>query len=124
MVCGNDHQGIRHHVLDQITKQEADLGTNATGFLLLDQHANGLGLTDFEGKILVIALWSPHDPDSVLLLDKLNQMQATYGSRGVQPVAVCLGEDTGAAATFGIGEAARYPVLEDWGTYNAPVRSE
>lgn len=124
IVYGHDPQAIRHPVMDQITQQDADLGTHAPGFLLPDQHGNVLGLTDFEGKILVIALWSPHDPDSVLLLDRLNQMQATYGSRGVQPIAVCLGEDTGAAATFGIGEAARYPVLEDWGTYNAPVRSE
>ena len=50
------------------------------------------------------------------------QMQAMYekyGKRGVQPVAVCLSQDLGAAATFARGERLDYPVVTDWGTHNS-----
>jgi hypothetical protein len=121
---GHDPQAIRHPAMDQITQMDADMGLRAPGFLLPDQYGRQRGLSDFAGKILLIALWSPHDPDSVLLLDRLNEVEARFGAQGVQPIAICLGEDTGAAVTFARGERLRYPVFEDWGTYNAPVKSE
>lgn len=121
---GHDPQAISQPVMIQIADQDVDNGMRASGFLLPDQHGKLTGLSDFDGKILVIALWSPHDPDSVLMLDRLNEIEAAFGAQGVQPIAICLGEDTGAAATFAFGEHARYPVVEDWGTYNAPVKSE
>jgi len=54
----------------------------------------------------------------LLLLDRLNDIQAKFGAAGVQPIAVTICEDTGASSVFAYGEVLRYPVVADWGTYN------
>jgi hypothetical protein len=45
-------------------------------------------------------------------------MYRQYGARGVLPVAICLSEDNGAAATFATGEQLSFPMVSDWGTYH------
>ena len=121
---GHDPEVHLNPAMDRMGDQDTDVGRRSAGFLLPDQNGRLTGLADHDGKILVIALWSPHDPDSVRLLDRLNDIQARFSAQGVQPIAVTLSEDTGAAATFAAGEALRYPVVEDWGTYNAPKNSD
>jgi len=117
---GHDPEVWLNPAMERMGDQDAAVGLRAAGFLLPDQNGKLTGLSDFNGKILVIALWSPRDPDSVMLLDRLNEIQARFASQGVQPIAVTICEDTGATATFARGEALRYPVVADWGTYNAP----
>jgi peroxiredoxin len=111
-------------ILERMAEQDVSLGRRAAGFTLPDQNGRLTGLSDFEGKILVIALWSPREPDSVFLLDRLNEIQARYGGAGVQAIAVTVCEDTGATTTFARGEGLKYPVVTDWGTYNAPRGSD
>jgi hypothetical protein len=121
---GHDPDAHVNPVLERMGEQDTGVGRVAAGFLLPDQNGRPLGLSDFSGKILVIALWSPHDPDSILLLERLNDIQAKYGARGVQPIAITICEDTGASSVFAEGESLRYPVVEDWGTFNAPKGSD
>ncbi len=121
---GHDPEVKLNPVMERMADQDTALGSRAAGFLLPDQHGKLTGLAQYEGKVLVIALWSPRDPDSVLLLDRLNDIQAQLGKSGVQPVAVTICEDIGAASVFAYGEALRYPVVADWGTFNAPRGTE
>lgn len=121
---GHDaHTGL-NPAMERMAEQDTAVGLRAAGFLLPDQNGKVIGLSDFTGKILVVALWSPRDPDSVLMLDRLNDVQKQYGARGVQPVAVALSEDNGAAFTFARGENLQYPVVTDWGTVYAPNRAD
>lgn len=106
--------------LDLMEAQNIVPNNPAPGFLFPDQHRRPTQLSDYEGSIFVIALWSPADPDSATILDRLQQISAKYGKQGVQPVAICISEDVGAAATFALGERLSYPVVEDWGTHHAP----
>lgn len=69
---------------------------------------------------MLVALWSPVDPDSALLLARLEAEWERHGSQGVQPVAICLSEDSSAAKTFAIGDQLHYPVVHDWGTSHGP----
>ncbi len=121
---GHDPEVRINPVMERMGDQDTSMGNRAAGFTLPDQNGKLTGLADFEGKILVIALWSPRDPDSVLLLDVLNRIHAEFGKSGVQPVAITICEDVGAASVFAHGEALTYPVVADWGTFNAPRGSE
>ena len=121
---GHDPDVHLNPAMDRMGAQDVAIGTRAAGFTLPDQHGRLTGLSDYDGQILVIALWSPQDPDSVLLLDKLNDVQARFASAGVQPIAVTICEDVGATNVFAGGERLRYPVVADWGTYNAPRGSD
>lgn len=121
---GHDPQIRRHPVMESLGEQDASIGQRAPGFLLPDQNGRQTGLSDFPGKILLIALISPREPDSVLLLERLSEMQSRFGAQGVQPIAICFSEDNSAAITFARGERLAYPVVSDWGTYNVPIRSE
>lgn len=122
----NSHDPQTHinPILERMGEQDTDKGIRAPGFLLPDQNGKLTGLSDYKGKILVIALWSPHDPDSVLILDRLNDLQAKYGARGVQPLAITLSEDNGTAFTYARGESLNYPVVTDWGTNSAQNKAD
>jgi len=121
---GHDPEARLNPVMDKMGEQDTTVGRRAAGFTLPDQNGKLTGLGEYEGKILLIALWSPRDPDSVLLLDRLNDVVAQYGKSGVQPVALTICEDSGATSAFAFGERLNYPVLADWGTYNAPKGTE
>lgn len=112
-----------HPALELMAEQNITVGNRTPGFRLPDQYGKPTSLSDFPGSILVVALWSPQDRESVLLLARLDDLRAKYGARGVQPVAICLSEDTGAGVTFARGESLAYPVVSDWGSYHAPRSS-
>jgi peroxiredoxin len=105
--------------LEMMGSQNAVLGERAPGFRLPAAAGRMTSLADYPGRVLVIALWSPTDPYSIVLLDHLEEIQGKYGSRGVQVVAVCVSEDVGAASVFARGEGLHYPVVADWSTHNA-----
>lgn len=120
----HDPQLRRHAIMENIGEQDATVGQRAPGFILPDQNGRPTGLSDFSGKILVIALVSPREPESIFLLNRLNEIHAKHGAQGVQPIAICLSEDNSAALTYARGEGLTYPVVMDWGTYNVPIKSE
>lgn len=121
---GHDPQAITSPFMELVARQNIVFGERAPGFLLPDQAGRPTTLSGLHDRVLLIALWSPRDQESGLLLARLNDLYLRYGSRGVQPVAICISEDTGAAATFAAGERVAYPVVADWGTHNAPKSAE
>ena len=121
---GHDPMTRLNPKLERMSEQNLSHGDLVPGFLLPDQHGKMVGLSHFPGRILLIALWSPSDPDSALLLSHLDSIHKKYEKQGVLPVAICLSEDTGAATTFAQGEKLAYPVVYDWGTHNASKQME
>ncbi len=121
---GHDPMARQSKALDRMESQSIQENALAPGFLLPDQNGKPTGLSHFPGKILIIALWSPQDPDSTFLLSKLEEVSKKYGAQGVQPIAICLSEDAGVAKTFAQGEAVSYPIVYDWGTHNASRQTD
>lgn len=117
---GHDPTLRMHPFMERMAVQDMVEGERAPGILLPDQNGRLVQLSDFPDKILLVALWSPSDPESATLLAHLNDLHARYGAQGVQPVAICLSQDVGAGATFARGERLTYPIVSDWGTYNIP----
>lgn len=105
--------------LDTMMSQNAVMGELAPGFRLPGASGHLESLADYPGRILLITLWSPADSESTIVLDRLEQIWKKYGSRGVQPVAICLSEDPAAVTTFARGADVHYPVVHDWGTHSA-----
>jgi hypothetical protein len=121
---GHDPSAIENPNLERVALQTINEGERTPGFLLPDQYGRQTSLSQFPGRILLVALWSPRDPDSTLLLARLEALQQRYGKQNVQPVAICLSEDASAATTFAVGERLHYPLVYDWGTYNGPRQQE
>ncbi len=105
--------------MELLSEQTVTVGMRAPGFLLPGQDGKPVSLSQFPGRIMIVALWNARDSESVFLLARLREIKEKYGSRGAQPVAICLCEDSGAATTFALGESLPYPVVTDWGTHNA-----
>ena len=125
-VLRNGHDPMVHEDqgLIRMSQQTVAVGGRAPGFLLPDGKNRGVSLSERFGKVLVVALFSPSDADSGLLLAELERIRREYGAKGVEPVAICLSEDSGAPATFAAGETLGFPVVHDWGTHNAPQSTE
>ena len=115
----HDPLAFQHAGMIRMGEQTFQEGALIPGLLLPDQNGRATSLSQFPGRILIVALWSPRDPDSVAMLARLHDIYGRYGARGVLPIAVCLSEDASAASTFALGERIAFPVLYDWGTYNA-----
>ncbi len=111
-------------VLDEFQQQNAVLNMLAPGFLLPDQNGKLTSLSDFPNSILIIALWSPENQETASMFSLLKMLQSKFAGKNVQPIAICISEDSSAAATFARGEGVSFPVVLDWGTHNAPKTSE
>ncbi len=119
---GHDPHIRLNPTLELMAAQDTQAGARAAGFLFPDQHGNPTSLADYPGKVLVIALLSPHDVDTGSMLTALNALQKKYGARGVQVVGVCLSEDNSAAPALAIGEGLVFPLVTDWGTSSVPEK--
>jgi hypothetical protein len=113
---GYDSLAMQDPGLDRMSMQDIVVGELTPGFLLPDQNGRPTFLSRYQGRILLIALWSPTDPDSPLLLSRLQEAGEKYAQQGVQPISICLSEDGSAARTYAIGDQLSYPVAYDWGT--------
>jgi peroxiredoxin len=105
--------------LEMMAMQTAPVGELAPGFRLPNTTGGLSSLADYPGRILVIGLWSPEDSESTIILARLEDVWRKYGSRGVQPIAICISQDRSAAAVFARGSGVDFPVVLDWGTHNA-----
>ena len=117
---GHDRDNSSNPTLELMSQQDTWIGQTAPGMTLPDQNHRLVGLSDYPGKILVIALWSPEDSDSAQTLEHLQAIQDKYGSRGVQSFAIGISPDNGASYAFAVGGNLSFPILNDWGTFNAP----
>lgn len=119
LYSSHDPNGYQNPALENMTQQNLVIGNRTPGFLLPSQNGHNVKLSDFPNKILVIGVWSPHEPESITLLDYFETIYARYGAQGVQPVAICISEDNSTGSAFARGESLSYPVVMDWGTHNA-----
>jgi hypothetical protein len=105
-------------------QQNATFGFKAPGFRLPDANGKLVSPVDTPDGIMVMALFSVNDPESAFVLARLEEVRKKYGAKGVQPIAICMSEDVGAAAAFARGEGVNYPVLQEWGTHNSDKPAE
>jgi peroxiredoxin len=121
---GHDSMALKNPDLERIGVQTIREGDLAPGFLYADQYGKPTRLSLFPGKILLLTLFSPRDPDSAQLLARLEAVHKEFGAQGVLPIAICISEDASAASTFAHGEGLSYPLIYDWGTYNGSQQEE
>ena len=119
-VSSHDPMIKMNPLLVRMAGQHAELGKRAPGFTLPDKSGRLVSLSDFPGKIIVLAVVNPDDAESARCLTLLESVQQEFGAQGVQCIAVCTSQDEGAAATLSRGMAVSYPVVQDIGTYNGP----
>ena len=119
---GHDPHTHLNPSLELVAAQDTQAGLRAAGFLLPDQNGTQVTLADFPGRVLAIALFSPHDVDTGAALSMLSDIQRKYAGKGVQVVGVCLSEDNSAVPSLARGDALPFPVVTDWGTNAVPEK--
>ena len=76
-----------------VASQHELVGERAPGFALPEARGGTVQLHDFPNQRLVILVWSPHVPQSVVALETLARTRASWEEPDVQLVAVCIDED-------------------------------
>ncbi len=87
-------------ILAAIATQAVSEGDPAPGFWLSDAGGNLVGLSDFDGRPVVLAFWGPGAPNSVRLLPALDALAGRHSGAGLATVAVCLDRDAAAIRPF------------------------
>ena len=123
-IHSHDPQIRMNPLVLRMAAQHAEIGKRAPGFSFPDQNGRSTSLSDFPGKIMVLAIVTPEGAESASSLAQLESIQRKYGGQGVQCAAVCTSQDEGAAATLARGMGLSYPVVQDIGTYNGPAGME
>jgi peroxiredoxin len=96
------------------------------GFWLPGTAGPRTGLRAFEGRILVVGLWSPSVPESLPVLELLRDLHDRYARRGVAVIAICIAEDNAVSGHFARENRYPFPMLYDPGaraTENASAGS-
>jgi len=104
-------------VLLNMAGQHLDSSPRAPGFWLPDQHGRDFRLSSTEGRVVVILLWSPHEPDSVPALTALRRVAAELPDERTECVAVCLSNDHALSAHVAAQGPYRFPMVTDIGTH-------
>lgn len=97
----------------QLEQQDLRLGTRAPGFWLPDGRGGTVRSAAYQGKVLLIYLFSPHDLETARTLPALEVMAHEYGGRGVQPIAIALSEDQGDGAALALAGGYHFPIASD-----------
>ncbi len=100
-------------VYQNIAQQDLQEGNRAPGFWLPDGRGGQVRTRDYAGRILVIYLFSARDARTVQFLDSLNGIAEDYGSRGVQPIGVCLSQDQGDGPALVRTSGYQFPIGTD-----------
>ena len=111
---------------DALTRRDPVLSAMASQQLLADQRAPGfwasagggrvVGLSDFAGRPVALAFWSPAAPESAEVLGLLQQGARKFGPEGAVFIAVCIDRDSAAAGPFA-AEAPEVVMLWDRGQH-------
>lgn len=101
--------------MEAIRSQHLQPDGRLPGFWLPGTAGPRVGLHAFEGRILVVGLWSPAVPESLPMLEFLRHVQQQLGARGVTPIAICISDDTAVAGHFARENRYPFPMLLDPG---------
>ena len=119
-VTSHDPMIRMNPLLVRMAGQHAEHGKRAPGFTLPDGFGRTISLSDFPGKILVLAVVNPDNAESAHALDLLESIHQKFAKRGVQCIAVCTSQDEGAAGSLARGMPVSFPIVQDIGAYNGP----
>jgi hypothetical protein len=108
----------------QLASQHINASPRAPGFWLPDQHGKLWRTSSLEGKVAVIAFWSPHVPASVEVLDVLRDVRDDAGADDIACVAVCLADDHAISSHVAREGRYRFPMVTDTGTHFDPKLKE
>jgi len=98
----------RSVVVDDASPAAVSLGVNSTSTRYTDLAGNGVNLTQYLGRVIVVNSWASWSPASVAELQLLNKLSLQYSADQVQFLAINRSEPVGTAksflAAFGIGD--------------------
>lgn len=95
--------------------QHLRVGERAPGFWLPDERGRLVELRQFEGQVVVLALWSPSVRESLPVLDLLRDVHEAFRSEGVVCLAICVSEEHALARHFAREGRWPFPMLTDTG---------
>jgi len=88
-------------------------GQVAPDFILQDLNGNVRKLSNFRGRPVLVNLWATWCPPCLAELPVLNNIQETYGGKGLVVIGVAGDEDTTAVARFLEQHPVNFEVLLD-----------
>ncbi len=100
-----------------MASQDVRACPRAPGFWLPDQHGRDFRVSSLDGRVLVLAFWSPHVPESIPTLDTLQATARAFPGGNVVCCAVCLADDHRISADVACEGHYTYPVVTDTGTH-------
>lgn len=108
----------------QLASQYIEASPKAPGLWLPDQRGELWRISSAEGKVLVIAFWSPHVADSVTVLDSLREVLDQAPEGDVACVAVCIADDHAISPHIAREGRYRFPMVTDTGAHFDPKLKE
>ncbi len=104
-------------VLAAMAGQAVSKGGVGPGFWLPDADGNLVGLSDFDGRPVVLSFWGPGAPESVRVLPVLNALAARHSGAALAAIGICLDRDAAALGPFAAGVREDVVVLWDRGRH-------
>jgi len=92
------------------TSAAVETAGTAPGFALPDLNGNSVSLAEFRGKVVVLDFWATWCPPCRREIPDFINLQAEYGSQGLQVVGIALDEPE-KVHTFARQNGMNYPVL-------------
>jgi peroxiredoxin len=102
-------------LMEAIRAQHLTYGLRAPGFWLPDQRGRTVGLEQYQGKVLIIGLWSPAEPGSADLLNLLSRVQKEFPREQVVPVAIGISDDHAVPRHVALDSGFDFPAVTDIG---------
>lgn len=96
-----------------IASQDMQPGRRSPGFWLPDGRGGTIRTRDYAGYIQLHYLFSAQDLPAVRTLQMLDVVAREYGSRGVQPIGICLSPDQGDGPNLVRAGRYRFPIGTD-----------
>ncbi|MDE2305900.1 MAG: TlpA family protein disulfide reductase [Gammaproteobacteria bacterium] len=102
-------------VAQTATAGAALLGRPAPDFVLKDLAGDNVRLSEYRGRVVLLAFYARWAGDSRLEMPALGRIDTTYRRAGVSVLGVSVDADTGRAAEFARAMHVDYPLLLDGG---------
>ena len=100
-----------------MASQDIRTGSRAPGFWLPDQWGRDFRISSVDGRVLVLAFWSPHVAESMAALDVLRGVAREFRKADVACVAVCVADDYSISGHIAREGRYGFPMVTDTGTH-------
>jgi len=120
-VAWSHDKPLRHDPLAmEMGFQHRETCERVPGWWLPDQRGNLHRTSDEDGKALVVGLWSPHEPESMELLDVMQKLVENAPEGSVECVAICLADDHALSRHVAREAGYDFVMVTDTGTHYSP----